>query len=107
MEDVSLVEGNGYTVKELITNFVLPELREIKAEVKGKVDRAEFEKLELRMQAAEKAQIKEDDVVRILGERTDKSAADGLSRTQGRYAAIMALGTIMMVLLTAHAAGVL
>ncbi len=100
------MEGNGYTVKELITNFVLPELKEIKAEVKTKVDRTEFDELKERMRASEQAQLKEDDVVRILGERSQAALGLGLNRTQTRAMLVAAVCSLASVGFVAHAAGV-
>jgi hypothetical protein len=45
--------GDNYTIKELLTNFVIPDIREIKDEIKLKVNRSEFEKLKSQVEQLE------------------------------------------------------
>lgn len=105
--------GNGsnqYSVKDLLNIFVIPDLKEIKEEVKTKVGRAEFDKLELRLDKIESNALSADKVSGlIIAEMDEQSKASkelGISRSELRTGVVVAAATVCSLALAAHSAGV-
>ncbi len=98
--------GNNYSIKELLTQFVLPDLREIKEEMREKVSRTEFAALEVRLTKMETNALKTSDVERILDSQQQAAREFGISKTERNVGVAVALSTVATLLLGAHQSGV-